>query len=147
MSIPAFDYDGYWRDGDGVRDSSLWRERGLHWHCHLWRGNASECEDESARRDPSIEDSTAQDRRPGRMPDNHIRREPEVTHEGGEIARHAGKRHAAAGGTLGEAVPRKIGRHDREVLGEDRRSRWLREERMGPTCEVCCCCCCSCSSS
>ncbi|ACZ00096.1 MULTISPECIES: hypothetical protein [Thermomonospora] len=55
MSIPAFDYDGYWRDGDGVRDSSLWRERGLHWHCHLWRGNASECEDESARRDPSTD--------------------------------------------------------------------------------------------
>lgn len=55
MDIPVFDYDAYWRDGDGVRDSTAWRDQGLHWHGYLWRGGAADYGDEPARRDLGTE--------------------------------------------------------------------------------------------
>lgn len=50
MGIQPFDYE-FWRD-ESRQD---WKRLGLHWHCHAWRGDARDYEDEEARRDPSSE--------------------------------------------------------------------------------------------
>lgn len=47
--IRPFDYDA-WRSAP---PSTKWREAGLHWHGHLWRGSPEDYGNEGARRDLS----------------------------------------------------------------------------------------------
>ncbi|MEV4252386.1 hypothetical protein AB0J52_04365 [Spirillospora sp. NPDC049652] len=48
--METFDYD-YWRDTTSV----IWKDRGLHWHCHSSRMDGETYGNEAARRDPATE--------------------------------------------------------------------------------------------
>lgn len=53
--VPDFDYDGFWRDGDGVKDSTRWKDAGLHWHGYVARLSSADYGNEGARRDLATE--------------------------------------------------------------------------------------------
>jgi hypothetical protein len=50
VTTGPFDYE-YWRD----ESRADWRSRGLHFHCHSWRGDGRDYDDEPARRDPTTD--------------------------------------------------------------------------------------------
>jgi hypothetical protein len=46
VTTRSFDYE-FWRD----ESRADWKRRGLHFHCHAWRGDARDYDDEAARQD------------------------------------------------------------------------------------------------
>ncbi|TDC58583.1 hypothetical protein E1281_01130 [Actinomadura sp. KC345] len=50
VTIPTFDYDAMY-----ATEPTVWRERGLHWHCYSWRGTGRDWADDKMRADDQAE--------------------------------------------------------------------------------------------
>ncbi|WP_344903887.1 hypothetical protein [Actinomadura meridiana] len=46
VTVPPFDYEAMY-----AKEPTVWREKGLHWHCYSWRGNGKDWGDDKLRHD------------------------------------------------------------------------------------------------
>lgn len=44
VTVPVFDYDAMY-----ATEPTVWKERGLHWHCYSWRGTGKDWADDALR--------------------------------------------------------------------------------------------------
>ncbi|RFU43388.1 hypothetical protein DZF91_01485 [Actinomadura logoneensis] len=74
VNARSFDYD-FWRG-----EPAAWADKGVHWHCHLWRATADQYRNDAERRDPAsdLAPLVVQEwlRKPARFVD-HVARTPE----------------------------------------------------------------------
>lgn len=50
VTVPPFDYDAMY-----AKEPTVWKERGLHWHCYSWRGSGADWANDSLRHSDSAD--------------------------------------------------------------------------------------------